>query len=473
MHYLSSFGIELLRGRMNLYRLILLLCFIPLAYGDIDPIINSELEIYGKNFSKQLNSSVSIWVTGKMRFPDCLENLPGHLNSIVMNTPAPGETNYNDLIKNNPSLHKNPDLFFNISSQNFEIRRLFKDRYYNWIALKKFVDVYNHIVIRSRDINCWNQKKSSLRNTECDSLNYLALGLLATLYDNQKILSLEPIKTKPIILALTGFLTGAHISSEEIIGIYLFKYQFEPDSNHLWNLSYKMNELTKLYKDVNSGELNLLQGQLDGAENGAKRNILINHFVLAHNILESSENSNVRSQDFQWRVIAQIESLKDYLKKISSLKESGFSAEELYSRLGLLHKYYSSNGQFNRLDQLKVFRSWLRAESEELTTSKLERSFLKVWGLLTNFGTSTAVLSKVMIYYLSLVFLTLIFSSSKTDFYEWLLEVIQNFLKVITVKADGVKVFGSSWPILFYEMFSLLFIPTYLGFMITFLLRYE
>lgn len=142
---------------------------------------------------------------------------------------------------------------------------------------------------------------------------------------------------------------------------------------------------------------------------------------------------------------------------------------EVYSGLGLLSKYYEGESNIPSANLITIQRGWLRANYSELTESCFERILLKIWGLLTAFGT---VISRPTGVILFLIFFTLLFvmcSLSKTD--HSFLDVIHETIKLMTLK--GSSKFENQQMVVFLELIFMITIPLYFGYFVTFLLRWK
>lgn len=433
-------------------------------------IQRSELEILGKKFKEVLELNLGIWLTGGDRIPYFTLGIQDKISSLILNTRTPYEVDLSQIYNNSPDIQKNIPVMEQMLGKSHEARGHFISKLQGSTVTGSLFDEYGYFINESRRIGCW--RSDTPYKDQCKTLSNLGFGILFAMYESRNILGSPAVPIDRTLKALIKFLAGEQLPPSLEIAVRSIGFDVSGDPNELWNIGYRLNEETKVFSDFGTGALNPFDiNKL--VQQGAYRNNFINQFRNSVDILQSVLNDRKRGWNLSERTASRIFELKESLGTIAkhSSNNEDFSVHELYSGLGVLHQYYEQNADFIKLDKLKKFRGELRADFSSLTSSFWERALLKFWGFLSAYGTSITGMTIFLV--LGTIFIAVLCLHSAFRRNESLLisTSIQSFLKIITIRGEAADLYGNKGIVLFFEVICFIYIPTYFGFLITFLLR--
>lgn len=437
----------------------------------------ANLKDYGAQYSKQLGTRTSWW-TGSDLLPSFTTTRPkqstlrSDISNTILNTQTPAEQRFSrDSVLNGES-DSDPNSVARRLGDEHQLREKFLQDVSYEVVSGRIADEYNFFINEARRLGCW--RSDTPFSAQCKDLQNLGVGIFLALYSNQNVLGNSSIPIDRTFSALGNFLVGENISPELKIGIYSMLFLEDSDPSYLVNTGYLLNEKSKIFEDYGAGTLVPSISSTGSAEkpDQTQRSGIINQFRNSVDTLQIILNDKKRGWDLAASAALRIEEVKNPLKSIlKKFPDEKFSVKEFYSGLGVLNQFYDSQAEFISLDHLKVFRGDLRSDFRSLTESTIERWLLWIWGALSGYGTSITGLTITLVFIFTLV-LVLSFASTKSkDWKSYISDSVECYLSVLTIRGKAEYFWGIRWLLLSVEAVLFLFIPTYLGFLITFLLR--
>lgn len=465
-----------MKSNLSLITVVMFIFSANLALAQED--LRKDLKEYGNQFSKMISQRASWWVSGGELIPSFVANPPkeatlqSNIDATTINTATPVENNGVSFQTGQAYSKEDIEKYTEMLGSQYQLRGKFHQRISNEIVSGRIGDEYNFFITESRRIGCW--RNDTPYAEQCKELQELGVGVFLALYLNQDVLGSPSIPVDKTLKALGKFLVGENISSNLKAGIYSMIFSADPDPVVLVNLGYLLNENSNVFKNFSSGSLTTSSdfSDLIKEEQKTQRNNIINLFRNSVDTLQTVLNDKKRGWEYAAPAAMRLEALKDPLKLIlEKFPEDKFSVKEFYSGLGILHQYYESQAEFVSLDHLKQFRGDLRSEFADLTESKIERWLLWIWGALSGYGTSITGLTITLFALLIGVLILSLASAKSTSSQNCFLHGLECCLRVLTIRGKESDFWGVRWLVLMVEAFLFLFIPTYLGFVVTFLLR--
>lgn len=429
--------------------------------------LRHDLTVLGRNFEGRLSGAAADWLIGRSRLPVFTEGLRLQVDSLALNTTTPPQMSFEQLIGLDPSLRKDPARMIQILGMEWDARGSFMKALAQQFVRGDLHVEYNFFVDESKRLAC--SVASTPFGKACSDLRHLGIGLLFGYYVSQDLLVAEAIPIAKLVPALARALASQPLSPAVEVGIASMSFILDGDPGILNSIGYRLNQTSNIFSEFSSGTLGWVDSRLLALESaGAYRNQFINQFRNAVDTVTASNSDSRRGWLIVGQAVQRIESLKVPLREIARrFPDDSFSAQELYSGLGLLNQYYSARADFVRLDGLRRFRAQLRSEFEELTEHFLERLLLRLWGTSTAYGTSIAFLTFLVASLVALV-LILCCVAEKS-----LLVGFEACLRVLTIRSIEADLWGVRWLVLSIEAMLFVLIPTYFSFLVTFLLRIE
>ena len=433
--------------------------------------LREDLKKIGGEFRKSMEGKTKSWITGGDAIPSFISDFGEQINSVTINTKTPNQLKLNELYQQDPSILRDFRRMEWISGLDYQKRNEFLDRLSMEVVSGNMSEEYNYFIKESRRLGCW--RTDTPYKNECDRQKDIGLGILFALYVNQSVLASTEVPIDRMLKALGKFLVGENFSPSMEVGILAINFSTDPDPSTLVNLGYRINDSSAVFKNFSSGELNEYDiDRLKKIEEGTYRNNFISQFRNSVDTMQVILNDRRRGWKLSAQTAGRIEALKiPLIEIVRHQKDPKFSVKEFYSGLGVLHQYYEFQAEFISLDKLRSFRGDLRAEFKDLTGSFWERFFLMAWGYLSGYGTSiTGLTITLLILILGLLGLCFI-SQNIADGDSRILKSFETYLRILTIRGERTDLWHQQWLVLLIEGFIFIFIPTYLGFMITFLLR--
>lgn len=457
-------------GRSSFYSLLIMLLTLPCLAANTS-ISEEDITSLGEDFLKKSTMRAEHWMKGNDTMPSLINRADQQANSWIINSDSRNIKAASDIATKQALATSDISTKEAIMGQAWSLKQDFRKKVNQEISSGLFYQHYNDFIAKVRQQGCWRQFEQ--KTDECKKSLAYGFGILISLIDNKDILADTSIPPEKVIKALNQFLHFEPLDAKSEIAFQTLRYSYDKSPVSLHQIGYRINEQANVFSDFGKGVLTQIKynGETD---NDLLENQLVNLFRTDVDLLQTLLNDRSKEWDLVRGAVSRLDSIKTLLNRFFGSYEkgtlkNGFSVNEFYSGLGLLDRYYEDQSEYPKLDKVRQFRGDLRSSYVEITDSFLERSFLKIWGYLSDYGTSMATMTITLIILFASTFLASLITTQKFCVSQ-IAEGVEDVLKIATLRGEKTKMQGHRF-LLFLEFVFAMYIPTYLGFLITFMLR--